>query len=138
MPQRQISEVVNISPASVQRRVSLMEEAGVIARNVAEVNRDALGLTITSIVEVNMVNEQSANVDATKALFRATPEVQQCYYVTGGKSFILVIVAQDMKRYEALTRRILADNIHVASYHSLLALDCVKTGNSVIVPELVE
>lgn len=134
-PQRNIGEQVNLSAASVQRRIAMLEDEGVIARNVAVVNPDAVGLTITSIVQVRLMNEQIATVDAAKALFNATPEVQQCYYVTGGLSFVLVIVASDMRAYESLTRRLFGENADIESYHSFIALDRVKAGMDVVIAE---
>jgi len=134
-PQRVIAEAVALSTAAVQRRIAAMEAAGVIVANVALVDPEALSATITSIVEVHLHDERAATVDAAKALFRGTPEVQQCYYVTGGTSFVLVIVASDMRTYERLTRRLFAENEAVKSYRSLVALDRVKTGAAVTVPE---
>lgn len=133
-PQRTIAEAVNLSAAAVQRRIAAMEAAGVIRANVALVDPAALGLAITSVVEVLLRDERAATVDAVKRLFRDTPEVQQCYYVTGGVSFVLIIVTTDMTAYEALTRRLFAENEAVASYHSLIALNRVKAGGEVIVP----
>ncbi|WP_245654048.1 Lrp/AsnC family transcriptional regulator [Novosphingobium rosa] len=133
-PQRTIAEAVNLSAAAVQRRIAAMESAGIIARNVAVVDAAALGMAITSIVEVHLTDERAGTVDAAKALFRAAPEVQQCYYVTGGISFVVVIVATDMVAYEAITRRLFAQNEAVASYRSLVALDRVKFGAEVQVP----
>lgn len=127
-PQREIGEAVNLSAAAVQRRIAAMEEAGVIAANVALVDPDALSLPITAIVEVHLRDERAATVDAAKALFRAAPEVQQCYYVTGGISFVLVIISQDMREYEALTRRLFSENDLVEKFRTLVALDRVKTG----------
>jgi len=86
MPQRRIAEQVNLSAAAVQRRIAAMEQAGIIARNVAVVDPEALGMGITAIVEVNLHDERSASVDAAKALFRATPEVQQCYFATAASA----------------------------------------------------
>lgn len=134
MPQREIAEAVNLSAAAVQRRLAAMEEAGIIRRNVALVDPAALALTITSIVEVRLTDEQAATVAAAKAVFQETPEIQQCYYVTGGISFVLVIVTADMPAYEALTRRLFVDNDRVESFRSLIALDRVKADTSVIVP----
>jgi len=51
-PQRAIAEDVNLSTAAVQRRIAAMEAAGVINRNVAIVDADAVSATITAIVEV--------------------------------------------------------------------------------------
>lgn len=133
-PQRRIGEAVNLSAAAVQRRIAAMEEAGVIARNVAIVDTQAVAMTITSIVEVQMINEHQQTAAAARALFQATPEVQQCYYVTGGISFVLVIVAPDMPAYEALTRRLFNENEAVASFRSLIALDRVKTGSEIVIP----
>ncbi len=47
-----------------------MEDAGIIARNVAVVDPNALGMAITAIVEVHLRDERAATVDAAKALFR--------------------------------------------------------------------
>ena len=133
-PQRRIAESVNLSAAAVQRRIAAMEEAGVISHNVAIVNPDAVSLAITSVVEVQLCDERAATVDAAKALFRDTPEVQQCYYVTGGISFVLVIVTSDMRRYEALTRQLFSENDCIVSYRSLIALDRVKSDTAIIIP----
>jgi len=134
MPQRRIAEAVNLSAAAVQRRIAAMETAGVIDRNVAIVDPAAVGLTITSIVEVTLPDEKTATVEAARALFMATPEVQQCYYVTGGISFVLVIVTTGMPAYEALTRRLFQNSGCIASFRSLIALDRVKADTSVIIP----
>ena len=133
-PQRAIAEAANLSAAAVQRRVAAMEAAGIIAANVAVVDTAAVGLAITSIVEVHLTDERAATVDAAKALFRADADVQQCYYVTGGISFVLVIVSRDMVAYEATTRRLFAHNPSVATFRSLIALDRVKFGSEVPIP----
>ncbi|WP_420142967.1 Lrp/AsnC family transcriptional regulator [Sphingobium sp.] len=135
MPQRKIAQAVNLSTAAVQRRIAAMEHGGVIAANVAIVDPDAVGLGVTSIVEVNLIDEKAATVDRAKALFRSDPDVQQCYYVTGGRSFIMLIVAPDMRSYEATTRRLFAENEAVASYHSYLALSRVKAGMELVIPD---
>lgn len=134
LPQRTIAEKVNLSAAAVQRRIAAMEAAGVIARNVAIVDPEAVSVAITAIVEVSLRDERAATVDAAKALFRDTPEVQQCFYVTGGISFFLIVVTPDMRSYERLTRRLFAENEAVASYRTLVALDRVKTDTAIAVP----
>lgn len=133
-PQRQIAAAVNLSTAAVQRRIATLEATGVIAGNVAIVDPAAVSLAITALVEVVLRDERADTVDAAKALFRSTSDVQQCFYVTGGISFMLVIVTPDMRAYEALTRRLFAENDLVASYRSLIALDRVKAGTEIVIP----
>jgi DNA-binding Lrp family transcriptional regulator len=134
MSQRDIAEAVNLSTAAVQRRIAAMEKAGVIMRNVAIVDTRAVQMTITAVVEVMLIDERMPTVDRAKALFEAAAEVQQCYYVTGGISFMLVIVAPDMVAYEGITRRLFAQNEGVASYRSFIALDRVKARSDIVIP----
>jgi Lrp/AsnC family leucine-responsive transcriptional regulator len=134
LPQRVIAERVNLSTAAVQRRVAAMEASGVIAANVAVVDPDMLSLSITCIVEVYLRDERAATVDAAKALFRNTPDVQQCYYVTGGVSMVLIIVSRDMRSYEALTRRLFEEGDLIDRYRTLMALDRVKVGTALVIP----
>lgn len=134
VPQREIAEAVSLSTESVQRRIAAMEKSGVIVANVALVDPEAVAATITAIVEVKLRDERAGTSDRAKALFRRTPEVQQCFYVTGGISFVLIIVVPDMPTYERLTRRLFAENELVADFRTLVALDRVKSGTAIMLP----
>lgn len=132
-PQRTIAERVNLSAAAVQRRVAAMEHAGVIARNVAIVEPRKVHSIVTSIVQDHLRDERAATVDQAKALFAKHPNVQQCFYVTGGVSFILVIVARDMDAYYEVAKVLFAENALVERYASLMALERVKTGTEILI-----
>ncbi|OAP42753.1 AsnC family transcriptional regulator [Sinorhizobium glycinis] len=127
-PQRMIGEAVNLSAPAVQRRIKRMEQAGVIQANCAIVDPAKVGQPITIFVEVEVISETAELIDAAKAEFSATPEVQQCYYVTGEADFILVIVAATMADYEALTRRLFFGNSNVKKFRTFFAMDRVKVG----------
>jgi len=133
-PQRTIAAAVNLSAAAVQRRIAALEAMEIVVRNVAIVDPAAIAMAITAIVEVHLRNERAGTVDAAKALFQDTPEVQQCFYVTGGVSFVLIIITADMQAYERLTRRLFAENELVDRYRTLIALDRVKTDTAIVVP----
>lgn len=134
LPQRRIAEQVHLSAAAVQRRIAAMETAGVIDANVAIINRDAVSASITAVVEVTLIDETAASIDAAKALFCAAPEVQQCFYVTGDVSFVLIIVAANMPSYEQLFRRLFAENQLVKRFQTMIALDRAKTDSAIVVP----
>ncbi|PEN20321.1 Lrp/AsnC family transcriptional regulator [Acetobacter fabarum] len=133
-PQRQIAEIVHLSAAAVQRRIAAMEKSGTIKHNSAVLDVHAVGMNITAIVEVQLRDERIETVDLAKNLFKSTPEVQQCYYVTGGISFVLIIVTADVQAYEQITRRIFAQNDFIAKYRSLITLDRVKSGSEIVIP----
>lgn len=127
-PQRKIGAAVNLSAPAVQRRIKRMEEEGVIAANVALITPAAVGLPLTIFVEVELVSETLADIDAMKAALRAAPEVQQCYYVTGEVDFVLIVVVASMAAYEDFTRRMFFQNNNVKKFHTLVSMDPVKIG----------
>lgn len=127
-PQRLIGEAVNLSAPAVQRRIRRMEESGVIRANVALVDPAKVGHPITLFVEVEVVSERAALIDAAKRDFASVPEVQQCYYVTGEADFILVVTVATMADYEALTRRLFFENNNVKRFRTFVAMDRVKVG----------
>lgn len=130
-PQRAIGEAVNLSAPAVQRRIKRMQESGVVQANVAVIDPLKLGQAITLFVEVEMESELADEIDAAKAAFLATPEVQQCYYVTGEFDFVLVMLVPSMEAYERLTRRLFFGNNNVKRFRTLVAMDRVKVGLSV-------
>ncbi|MBD9444460.1 Lrp/AsnC family transcriptional regulator [Rhizobium sp. RHZ01] len=133
-PQRMIGEAVNLSAPAVQRRIKKMTEAGVIKANVAIVDPAALGHPITIFVEVEVISETAEQIESAKREFAATPEIQQCYYVTGEADFFLLVVVPSMKEYESLTRRLFFGNNNVKRFRTFVAMDRIKTGLEVPVP----
>lgn len=130
-PQRVIGAQVNLSAPAVQRRLKRMEAAGVITGTVAVLDPAAVGLGLTIVVSVQMESERLDLIDAAKACFRAAPEVQQCYYVTGEADFVLICTVASMAEYEALARRLFFDNANVKRFQTLVAMDRVKASLSV-------
>lgn len=134
-PQRVIGEAVNLSAPAVQRRIRRMEETGVIRANVAIIDPAKVEQPITIFVEVELISETAELIDAAKREFAAVPQVQQCYYVTGEADFVLVIVVPTMGAYEALTRRLFFGNNNVKKFRTFVAMDRVKVGLAVALPE---
>jgi DNA-binding Lrp family transcriptional regulator len=136
-PQRMIGEAVNLSAPAVQRRIKKMTEAGIITANVAVVDPAALGHPITIFVEVEVISETSDRIENAKRAFAASPEIQQCFYVTGETDFVLVVVVPSMAEYEALTRRLFFGNNNVKRFRTFVAMDRIKIGLEVPVPQSV-
>jgi len=130
-PQRTIGEAINLSAPAVQRRIKRLTEAGVIRANVAVVDPEAVGQPITIFVEIEVFSETAEQIESAKREFAGTPEIQQCYYVTGEADFILVVVVPTMADYEALTRRLFFGNNNVKRFRTFVAMDRVKVGLAV-------
>ncbi|WP_282607920.1 Lrp/AsnC family transcriptional regulator [Pelagibius sp. Alg239-R121] len=126
VPHRVIGEQVNLSAPSVQRRIRRMENSGVIAANVSIVDPTKVELPLTIIVEVELVSETAEGIDTVKKLFSETPQIQQCYYVTGEVDFMLLMVVGSMAEYEELTRSLFFENEIVRKFRTFVSMDRVK------------
>lgn len=127
-PQRDIGEQIGLSAPAVQRRIKRLRESGVIRSDISVLDPDKVGRPITILAEVKMEAEKVEIVNQAKDIFRNTPQVQQCYYVTGDVDFILILLVYSMKEYEELTQRLFFGNNNVKNFKTSIALDIVKVG----------
>lgn len=130
VPQRQIGEKVNLSAASVQRRIKRMDSNGIIAAQVACLEPAHVGLPITVIVEIELKVETGGKIDDIKRQFLNAPEIQQCYYVTGETDFVLIVIVGSMVEYEALTQRLFFNNEDIKKFKTFVTMDRTKVNMS--------
>lgn len=127
----QLSEKVGLSSTACQKRLKKLRDNGTIAQDISVVNRSAVGRRVTMVVEVTLERERPEFLDQFKKTMMKTPEVMQCYYVTGNADFILILTAKDMKDYEDFTRRFFFQNSNVKRFRTNVVMDDVKVGLSV-------
>jgi DNA-binding Lrp family transcriptional regulator len=125
-PQREVAELVNLSPAAVQRRIRRLQESGVIAANTAQLSPEAVGRPLTIFIEVQLVNELDALTQGFRARVAAVAAVQQCYAVTGQTDYLLVVTARDMQEYQAITQRLFDGDQNVRRFTTSIALATLK------------
>jgi DNA-binding Lrp family transcriptional regulator len=131
VPAHQVATAIGLSASAVQRRIHRLRETGVIAADVSVVEPRSVGRPMTFVVEVEMERERGDLIDAFRRQMRASPEIQQCYYVTGEADFILIVTAADMADYERTTRELFFDNPNVRRFRTSVVMDRVKVGLTV-------
>lgn len=132
-PHRVIGERIGLSAPAVTRRLGRLRESGVIRRDVSVVDGAAVGRGLTLIVQVAADSEQIDQLDAMRNAFKACPQVQHCYYVTGEADFTLIFNVSDMQEYERLTRSLFIENPNVKRFTTFVAMETVKAGQEVFV-----
>ena len=131
VPQSQLGQMANLSTAAVNRRLKLLEGAGVIERFSASLNPKSLGYDLTVIVEVKVENERADLLDEMQRCFAACPQVQQCYYVAGEWDFMLIFLVRSMDQYVSLTRELFFNSGNVKSFNTLVVMNRVKARTTV-------
>lgn len=121
---------VHISAPTCLRRVKRMVDSGLVARRVAILDQDELakrvGHGLTAIVEITLDRQdQEAQQEFEK---RVAPDaaVQQCYRVSPGPDFILVVHAFDMPDYLALAQRLFTSDANVRNVKAFFSIRRAK------------
>jgi Lrp/AsnC family leucine-responsive transcriptional regulator len=130
-----IGAQVGLSASAVLRRVKRMEEAGVIARYVALVAPQVVGLGLTAYINVRLEKHTESHKRNPMDLFRAAvqtwPEVVECAALTGEMDFILVVLVQDMAHYSRFILETLLKHPSVQDCKTSFVLDRIKSTTAV-------
>ena len=121
---------VHVSPPTCLRRVRRLREAGLIERQVALLNPQRvaqhLGHGLQAIVEVSLERQEAAWLDAFEQRVAADDAVAQCWRVSPGPDFVLVVQVSDMPAYQALAQRLFTAEAQVRNVRAFFALKRVK------------
>ena len=117
-----LAEQVHISPPTCLRRVKRLIESGVIERQVALLAPHKLGATLTGIVEITLDNQAAERMVDFEARVAGEAAVQQCYRVSPGPDFILVVQVADMPAYHALAHRLFAAQANVRNVRTFFSI----------------
>lgn len=113
---------VHVSPPTCLRRVKRLIDAGVITRQVAIVAPEKLGPTLTAIVEITLDNQAAERAVEFEALVASESAVLQCYRVSPGPDFVLIIQVSDMPAYHAMAHRLFASHANVRNVRSFFSI----------------
>ncbi len=121
-----LAERVHTSPPTCLRRVKRLRDAGLIERQIAVLNTDLLaplvGHGMTAIVEITLDRQDALSLDAFEARVAADDTVQQCYRVSPGPDFVLVVFARDMPGYLVLSQRLFTADANVRNVKAFFSV----------------
>ena len=125
-----LAEKVNVSPPTCLRRVKRLVEGGWIERQVAVLSTDRLAATLghglTALVEVSLDKQGSEHLDAFEARAVAHDAVQQCWRVSPGQDFMLVLQARAMPHYLAISQALFTQDANVRNVKAFFATKRAK------------
>jgi len=125
---QELAEQAHTSPATALRRVRRLVDEGVIVRRVALLDAAALGLAegLTAIVEVTLDRQGAEHLDAFEARATAEAAVQQCFRVSPGPDFVLVLQVAGMAAYQALVQRLFTQDANVRNVKAFFSVKRAK------------
>ena len=136
---QELADRIGLSPSPCSRRVKQLEEAGYIPRQVALLDPQKLGLTLTAFVMIGMDRHTPDRFAHFEETIRACPEVLSCCLVTGmDADYQLRVVVQDMDHYQQFLLGTLTRIEGVSSVRSSFVLNQVVSSTELPLNHLVK
>lgn len=127
-----LAERAHLSPPTCLRRVRRLIESGVIERQIAIVAPELATTGLTAIVEVTLDRQAAESMTAFEERVGTEGAVQQCYRVSPGPDFVLVLHVADMAAYHAFAHRVFTAAANVRNVRAFFSVHRSKFAPRVV------
>lgn len=108
----ELAERVGLSSSPCWRRVKRLQEIGAIKRQVAQLDREFLGLHFVVYVYVKLSRTSRESLERFEADVQLWPEVVLCELMTGASDYLIKVVTEDVRSFDNFLReKLLAETI---------------------------
>ena len=133
-----LADKLGISAPTCLRRTKRLQQEGWIERQVAILSADKLGQFsghgVTALIEVSLDKQGEELLQAFETRAVKEVAVQQCWRVSPGPDFMLVINVSDMPAYLAFTQRLLTQDANVRNVKAFFSVKRAKFGTEISLP----
>jgi Lrp/AsnC family leucine-responsive transcriptional regulator len=130
-----LAEKVGVSSATCLRRVKRLAEGRMIERTVAILSPERLGFGLTAIVEITLDDQAAEYLVKFEERAAVDESVQQCYRVSPGPDFVLIVQVMDMAGYNAFAQRMLSLDANVRNVRTFFSTHRAKFATQIVLPE---
>lgn len=117
---------VGLSPSAIARRVRRLRRRGAILADVAILSEAACGNPLFAVVHIQLDRHAPHESDRLRRRLVASPHVQLCLDLAGSFDILLLVVAKDMRAYNAFADAALEDNPAVRRFETTIVKRRVK------------
>ena len=129
----QISDKVGLSQTPCWKRIQRLESDGVIARRVALVAPEKLGLGLSVFVSIETGDHSGPWLENFAQVVSAMPEVMSLHRMAGDVDYLLHVVVADMAAYDRFYKRLIA-TIPLKNVTSRFAMERIKSTTAFAIP----
>jgi Lrp/AsnC family leucine-responsive transcriptional regulator len=130
----QLSIEVGLSPAPTLERVKKLEKNGVIESYHAQLNKQEIGIGVSTFVHVALIGHRKGIVDSFVNQIVNIPEVVECHHITGQGDFILKVVSRDITSYQKLLVEVINEIPEIDNTQSTVILSTFKESRVMPIP----
>lgn len=130
----ELAERVGSTGPSCWRRIRLLEEAGVLTKNVWLVDPVRVGQGVNVICSIRLKSHSAEHTNAFEGFVRAQGRIVACLSMSGVWDYQVRVVATDVADYEAFLMQTLLKHEAVAGASSHFALKVIKDETAIPLP----
>ena len=130
----QLSKEIGLSPAPTLERVKKLETSGIIQSYHAHLDREKVGLGVTTFVMVALVGHKKQVTDSFVQRVNEIPEIIECHHITGSGDFLLKVISKDINSYQKLMLEVINEIEEVASTQTMVILSTFKESKVLPIP----
>lgn len=123
---QEIADRINMSQSPCWRRINRLQEAGVIQRRSALLDRQQLGMEVVVFATINLAAQGRQHLETFEREVVRFPEVTECYTMAGAWDYMLKIITRDIRHYELFVRDHLTTLADIRELHSHIAVTEIK------------
>ncbi len=131
----QLSKDIGLSPAPTLERVKKLEQTGYIASYHAVLNKEKLGLGVTTLVMVSLKQHNKETIEKFISAINKLEEVIECHHTTGTADFMLKVVSNDITGYQKFMLEEISNIEVIADMQSMVILSTFKDSKAVPVKQ---
>lgn len=125
-----LAERLGISPPTCLRRMRRLHGLGLVERQVAILQPERMaalvGHGLQALIEVTLERQDAESLDQFEQRAVADDAVQQCWRVSPGPDFVLVVHTRDMPAYLAASQRLFSQQANVRNVKAFFATKRAK------------
>jgi len=120
--QVELAESIPLSATAIARRIRALEEKNVIKGYQARISREALGLSMTVMVQISLKSQSEELLNAFEEAVASAPSIVSCHLMSGEDDYLITVMARDLADFERIHKEQLSRLPGVVRLKSSFAL----------------
>lgn len=121
-----IAEQVNLTTTPCWKRIKRMQDMGLIRRQVALLDAAQLNLDLIAMVQLKTQQHSSQWFNEFLLQIKDLEEVMECYRMAGEYDYMLKVVVQDMRSFDAFYKKLVSRVSGLTEVTSSFAMEQLK------------
>ncbi len=131
---KEIAKRINLTFTPTYERIKQMEQAGIIKKYVALVERSKVGLGIAAYCNITLKEQSKDALVRFEKEIMNIPEIVELMSVSGTYDYMLKIISSDINSYNNFIIDTLSNIPNIGQYHSSIVMAEVKKETAYKIP----